>query len=85
LRGLESTGLVEIASADQDLRRRAVWLTEQGARRLEAALLVWRKAHKALAKRLDPQLALQLGAASGRLRDGSPADSRNSANAPRSE
>ncbi len=64
LRGLEMAGLVEIASAEQDLRRRAVWLTEQGARQLEAAIPIWREAHAALAERLDPRLALRLGAAS---------------------
>ncbi len=67
LRGLELAGLVEIASAEQDLRRRAVWLTEQGARQLEAAIPIWRKAHAALAKRLDPRLALRLGTASEKL------------------
>jgi DNA-binding MarR family transcriptional regulator len=63
LRGLEMAGLVEIASAQQDLRRRSVWLTEEGARRLEAAIPVWREAHAALAKRLDPRLALRLSTA----------------------
>lgn len=67
LRALEAAGLVEIASAEEDLRRRAVWLTEDGARRLEAALPVWRQAHEALAKRLDPQLARRLGEASEAL------------------
>ena len=67
LRGLEMTGLVEIASAQQDLRRRSVWLTEEGARRLEAAIPVWREAHAALARRLDPRLALRLGTASEQL------------------
>ena len=67
LRGLEAAGLVEIAIAESDQRRRAVWLTETGARRLEAAIPVWRDAHAALAKRLDPHLALRLGAASERL------------------
>ncbi len=67
LRGLETAGFVEIAVAEEDQRRRAVWLTEEGARRLEAAIPVWQKAHAALAKRLDPQLALGLGAASERL------------------
>jgi DNA-binding MarR family transcriptional regulator len=67
LRGLEAAGLVEIAIAENDQRRRAVWLTETGARRLEAAIPVWRDAHAALAKRLDPHLALRLGAASERL------------------
>ena len=67
LRGLETAGLVEIASAGEDLRRRAVWLTDEGARRLEAALPIWRHAHAALAKLFDPQLARRLGAASAGL------------------
>jgi DNA-binding MarR family transcriptional regulator len=67
LRGLEAAGLVEIAIADDDQRRRAVWLTEEGARRLEAAIPVWRQAHAALAERLEPELALRLGAASEQL------------------
>jgi len=60
LRALERRGLVEIAMVEGDLRRRAVWLTERGARRLEAALPVWREAHEALAKTLDPELAARL-------------------------
>jgi DNA-binding MarR family transcriptional regulator len=67
LRGLEAAGYVEIAVAEDDQRRRAVWLTEAGARRLEAALPVWREAHAALAERFDPRLALRLGAASEQL------------------
>jgi len=67
LRGLEAAGLVEIAIAENDQRRRAVWLTEAGARRLETAIPVWRKAHAALARRLDPHLVLRLGAATERL------------------
>jgi DNA-binding MarR family transcriptional regulator len=60
LRTLESEGLVEIAMIESDLRRRAVWLTETGARRLEAAIPVWRKAHAKLARRLSPDLARRL-------------------------
>jgi DNA-binding MarR family transcriptional regulator len=67
LRGLEAAGFVEIAIADEDQRRRAVWLTEEGAHRLEAAMPVWRDAHAALAERFDPRLALRLGAASEKL------------------
>ena len=67
LRGLEAAGFVEIAIADEDQRRRAVWLTEEGAHRLEAAMPVWRDAHAALAERFDPRLALRLGAASEEL------------------
>ncbi|MGH6941323.1 MarR family winged helix-turn-helix transcriptional regulator [Hypericibacter sp.] len=60
LRTLEAEGLVEIAVVESDLRRRAVWLTETGARRLEAAIPVWRKAHAKLAKLLAPDLARRL-------------------------
>ena len=69
LRGLEAAGLVEIAIAEEDQRRRAVWLTETGARLLQKAIPVWRKAHAALAQRVDPRLALRLGAASEELVD----------------
>ena len=60
LRMLEGEGLIEIAVVEGDLRRRAVWLTETGARRLEAAIPVWRKAHAKLARCLDPGLAGRL-------------------------
>jgi DNA-binding MarR family transcriptional regulator len=67
LRGLEAAGLVEIAIAENDQRRRAVWLTEEGAHRLQAAIPVWRDAHAALAERVDPRLALRLAVATERL------------------
>ena len=60
LRTLEGEGLIEIAVVETDLRRRAVWLTETGARRLEAAIPVWRRAHTKLAKLLSPGLARRL-------------------------
>jgi DNA-binding MarR family transcriptional regulator len=60
LRTLEGDGLIEIAVAETDLRRRTVWLTETGARRLEAAIPVWRRAHAKLAKLLSPDLARRL-------------------------
>ena len=60
LRTLEAEGLIEIAVIETDLRRRAVWLTEKGARRLEAAIPAWRKAHAKLARRLSPDLAQRL-------------------------
>lgn len=60
LRGLEADGLVEIAIVESDLRRRMVWLTETGARQLEAAIPVWRAAHAKLAKSLSVKLARQL-------------------------
>jgi DNA-binding MarR family transcriptional regulator len=60
LRTLEGEGMIEIAVVETDLRRRAVWLTETGARRLEAAIPVWRRAHAKLAKLLAPDLARRL-------------------------
>jgi DNA-binding MarR family transcriptional regulator len=63
LRTLENEGLVEIAIVDGDLRRRMVWLTEAGARRLEAAIPLWRRAHGRLAKHVLPVLAQRLAEA----------------------
>jgi len=60
LRTLEGRGLVEIAIVETDLRRRMVWLTETGARRLEAAIPLWRAANVRLSKYLSPGLARQL-------------------------
>jgi DNA-binding MarR family transcriptional regulator len=59
LRTLESAGLVEITAIESDLRRRAAWLTETGARRLESAIPLWRKAQAKLARRISaPSLQL---------------------------
>jgi DNA-binding MarR family transcriptional regulator len=60
LRTLEAAGLIEIATVETDQRRRAVWLTETGARRLEAAIPIWRKAQTRLARVLSPDLARRL-------------------------
>jgi len=60
LRTLEARGLIEIATVETDLRRRVVWLTETGARRLEAAIPPWRAANTALAKRISPDIARNL-------------------------
>src|SRR6516165_12291303 len=70
LHALEREGLVEIAVVERDQRKRAVWLTENGARRLEAAMPVWRSAHAALAEVLEPALARKLAIASQALVDG---------------
>lgn len=67
LRTLESEGMIEIAVVKADLRRRAVWLTEAGARRLEAAIPIWRKAHAKLARRFSPGLARRLADAARTL------------------
>jgi len=60
LRTLEGDGLVEIAIVESDQRKRMVWLTEKGARRLEAALASWRQAHAELSKILSTDLARRL-------------------------
>jgi DNA-binding MarR family transcriptional regulator len=67
LRTLEGQGLIEIAVVETDLRRRAVWLTETGARRLEAAIPLWREAQATLAKRLSPALPRRLARAADEL------------------
>lgn len=67
LRTLEAQGLVEIATVETDLRRRMVWLTETGARRLERAIPVWRKAQTRLAERFSPALARRLADESEQL------------------
>ena len=67
LRTLENDGLIEIGVVETDLRRRAVWLTETGARRLEAAIPLWRKAHARLAKHVSPDLARRLADATESL------------------
>jgi DNA-binding MarR family transcriptional regulator len=67
LRGLERAGLVEIAIVETDLRRRAVWLTETGARRLEAAMPFWRRAHAALAELVETARVLRIAEATAAL------------------
>ena len=67
LRGLESEGLVEITIIDTDLRRRSVWLTEVGARRLEVALPIWQQAHASLAELIKPHLVSNLATAAEAL------------------
>src|SRR5215813_1359953 len=67
LHALERDGMVEIAIVETDQRKRAVWLTERGATRLEAAISVWQSAHAELAARLDPELARRLASASEAL------------------
>jgi DNA-binding MarR family transcriptional regulator len=67
LRTLERAGLVEIAIVEKDLRRRAVWLTEKGARRLESAIPAWRRAHAALATVLGSRDIRRIAAASAAL------------------
>jgi len=67
LHALERMELVEIATVEKDLRRRAVWLTEKGARALEAALPAWRRAHDALSEVIDPRAVKRIAAAAASL------------------
>jgi DNA-binding MarR family transcriptional regulator len=60
LRTLEADGLVEIAIVEADQRKRMVWLTEKGARRLETALMSWRSAHAKLNRQLSVDLVGRL-------------------------
>ena len=67
LRALARRGLAEIVVAESDLRRRAVWLTEKGATRLEAALPVWRAADAELAAALDRRQVARTAAGAAKL------------------
>jgi DNA-binding MarR family transcriptional regulator len=72
LRALAQEDLVEIALVEKDLRRRAVWLTERGARRLEAAIPVWRRAHRALGNAIELSFIHEVAAATLDLADMDP-------------
>lgn len=67
LRTLERERLIEITLVETDLRRRAVWLTETGACRLEAAIPVWREAQARLAQVVPADIARQLAVQSEAL------------------
>ncbi len=67
LDALARLGLVEIVLAEQDRRRRAVWLTEAGATKLQASIPVWEAAHRELEAALDVSLAHRLAAAAQAL------------------
>ena len=67
LRGLERDGLIEIATVEKDLRRRAVWLTEEGLRRLQGALPAWRDAQARIAEFFPADLLGRITAASEKL------------------
>jgi DNA-binding MarR family transcriptional regulator len=81
LRSLERAGLVEIAMVEQDLRRRAVWLTEAGAQCLQATILAWRSAHAALCEVIEPRAIRKMAATTVALAD--VVDGTNSADRPR--
>jgi DNA-binding MarR family transcriptional regulator len=60
LQGLARAGLVEIAMVEKDQRRRAVWLTEAGARQLQAAIPIWQRAQAETETVFWPELARRL-------------------------
>ena len=62
LQVLEAAGLIEIAAGDTDARRRAVWLTEKGAQRLEAGSPTGSGRTASSPQRLDPEAARRLAA-----------------------
>ena len=70
LQVLERDGLVEMVIDENDSRRRAVWLTEEGARRLESALAAWRKAHAELSGLIDVAAVQRLARTAERLSEG---------------
>jgi len=51
---------MDVRLGETDLRRRTVRLMERGARRLEEAIPVSRKAHATLERAFSPYLARQL-------------------------
>jgi DNA-binding MarR family transcriptional regulator len=69
LKGLSRDGLVEVTMVEADLRRRAVWLTETGARRLERAIACWSRAHDVLIGIVDPDDVGRVATAAARLAD----------------
>jgi DNA-binding MarR family transcriptional regulator len=60
LQTLEKLGWVEIASVEKDMRRRAVWLTEAGARKLTAAIPAWEAAQAEISSALGGDIRAQL-------------------------
>jgi DNA-binding MarR family transcriptional regulator len=60
VRALERDGLIEIATVEKDLRRRAIWLTEEGVKRLQMALPAWQEAQNRVAAMLPADLLQQL-------------------------
>lgn len=66
---LARAGWVEVATVEHDRRRRAVWLTEEGARRLRAAMPLWRQAQASLQQHLGPTLVRQFARTSAALEE----------------
>lgn len=60
LRPLEREGLLEILRAPNDRRVRLARLTEEGSRRVAAALPLWERAHSRVVEALGQEAALDL-------------------------
>ncbi|RJF88711.1 MarR family transcriptional regulator [Oleomonas cavernae] len=58
---LARLGWAEITTSTRDRRKRAAWLTEAGARKLAAAMPLWRAAQEAVAGVVDVVVARQAG------------------------
>ena len=64
LQGLEKLQLIEVASFEEDQRRRTVWLTKNGARRVSAAIPAWSAAQREIISTLGPRFTSDLTKAS---------------------
>jgi DNA-binding MarR family transcriptional regulator len=60
LQGLAREGWVEIVTVEKDQRKRAVWLTEAGARKLQAAMPAWDAAQREVMELVGPDLRGQI-------------------------
>lgn len=67
LKALEKDGLIEIATYGTGSRRRLVWLTEKGARKLEGAIPLWRKASASLSRFIDREMPMRIASSSRKL------------------
>ena len=64
LQGLEKLHLIEIASLEEDQRRRTVFLTANGGRRVSAAIPAWSAAQREIIATLGPRFTADLARAS---------------------
>ncbi|MBL8360467.1 MAG: winged helix-turn-helix transcriptional regulator [Rubrivivax sp.] len=64
---LVAAGWAELVAVERDRRRRAVWLTEEGVRRLQQAMPLWRTAHAAVERGVGAALRPRFVAAAAAL------------------
>lgn len=67
LKALERDGFIAIATSGTSSRRRVVWLTEKGARKLEDAIPLWRAASASLSRFVDRELAASIADSSRKI------------------